>query len=406
MKKLLQYISIENLCIWCYAIFGLDTALLAFANPVYSKIYWLLAKATGVFCIPFGLAMLLKQKKISKKNLILFLIPAFYFLVTLLHTYGGFHGHGTIPFMILGCFALFNDELKLKIFKLFFTFVLIQCVFSLILWFAYQWGIGIGFSEVNYYSENQLGARYVKWGIFAIFKGGTNLRLCGIFNEPGALGTLCAFLFIATYSASKLWQKALLLITGMCTYSLAFYILIFMFVACYVLKKSIFNLTWLILLPLLFLQLPNIDFGSERINRFTQRFEISEEKGLEGNNRSSELYDYEFSKLVQNAQIIYGYGVGYPVVTFDTHGTSSYKRYIVDLGFIGFTIFSILWLWGTFLQTKGNKNCLILLLLFFLSVYQRPRALTNLYGYILLFGGILYIQSKSLVTPSLQDNSK
>ena len=396
MKKLLQWISVENLCIWCYAIFGLKTALLAFAIPEYSKIYWLFVNAIGVACVPLGMAMLFQQKKVTKKNICLFCIPLFYFLFRVFYTDGGFKGDGTIPFLIMGCFMLFHDKLKLKIFNLFFLLFLTQCAFSLAMWCAYLLHIPLGFSELNYYSENQMGVRYVKWGILAIFKGGTSLRLCGIFNEPGALGTLCAMLFITTFSNTKIWQKILLLLTGVCTYSLAYYMLIFLFVTCYAIRKNFLNIIWVLLLPLVFIQIPNIDFGNEQLNRFSQRFAISAEKGLEGNNRSSELYDYEFSKLVQSNDIFFGYGMDYDLVAYDNHGTSSYKRYIVQMGIIGFGLFLALFIAGGYLQAQKNKNALILLFLFVVSIYQRPHALINLYGYIVLFGGMLFIQAKSI----------
>ncbi len=357
MKKLLQWISVENLCIWCYAIFGLKTALLAFAIPEYSKIYWLFVNAIGVACVPLGMAMLFQQKKVTKKNICLFCIPLFYFLFRVFYTDGGFKGDGTIPFLIMGCFMLFHDKLKLKIFNLFFLLFLTQCAFSLAMWCAYLLHIPLGFSELNYYSENQMGVRYVKWGILAIFKGGTSLRLCGIFNEPGAF---------------------------------------FLFVTCYAIRKNFLNIIWVLLLPLVFIQIPNIDFGNEQLNRFSQRFAISAEKGLEGNNRSSELYDYEFSKLVQSNDIFFGYGMDYDLVAYDNHGTSSYKRYIVQMGIIGFGLFLALFIAGGYLQAQKNKNALILLFLFVVSIYQRPHALINLYGYIVLFGGMLFIQAKSI----------
>ena len=52
------------------------------------------------------------------------------------------------------------------------------------------------------------------------------------------------------------------------------------------------NIIWVLLLPILFIQIPQINFGNEQLNRFAQRFEIDEERGIAGNNRAFYEYDY------------------------------------------------------------------------------------------------------------------
>lgn len=397
MNYFLKKLSWQNLCVVCYALFGLKTALLAFASDMYMPWFGLLMNGIGICCIPLGVVVLLKQQKISLKNGILFLIPLFYALFTVFHTYGGFKGKGMFSCAVIAIFLLFVDRLKLKIFKLFFILLLVQCAFSLLLWIIYVYHLPVPLTEVPYYSSLQIGVGYIKWGIFAIYKGGDSLRLCGIFNEPGALGTTCALTFIATFSHSKKWQKFLLLASGFFTYSLAFYLLIFLFFCFYLVRKNLWHIVWLLFMPILFLQIPNIDFGNNSLNRLAQRFAVSDTKGLVGNNRSSEQFDYEFSIIANSNAIFLGKGMRYEVAQDDTHGNASWKLYVVQMGFIGFDLFLLLWIVGGMIQANRNIDCYILLFLFLLSAYQRPWGLINIYGHIILFGGMLYIQHVKLL---------
>ena len=386
-----QWFNLVYIVILFYALYCLYGGILAFDKPEYSRVYFLATKFVIYGCLPLGGIVLLQKRNISKKNLILLLLPLFYLLINIFYSYEGYTGNWLTAGIVIGCFLLFTDEVKYKIFKLAYTLFLVECIIALILWVGYLFHVPLGFSEVAYYGSN-LTARYIKWGIFAIYSIRDSLRLCGIFNEPGGLGTLCALFFSATFTVSPKWQKLLLLATGFCTYSLAFYLLLFTFLALYMIRKNYKHIVWLLFVPILFMQIPNIDYGNEQMNRFAQRFAFSAETGVAGNNRSTDLYDYEFAQLMHSPRILIGQGIGYRLATTDLGGNSSSKRYVVEMGLIGFGIFLFLWFAIPLKYSRGNKDCLLFLLVFLLSAYQRPGALTAPYGYILIFGGFAYIQ--------------
>ena len=72
----------------------------------------------------------------------------------------------------------------------------------------------------------------------------------------------------------------------------------------------------------------------------------------------------------------------------------SYKQYLVWFGYIGAGLLALLWFVNTFLYSYKDKDCLIFILLFMLSIYQRPAAIIQIFGYIVLFGGMSWIQKK------------
>ena len=143
-----------------------------------------------------------------------------------MHTYNGYKGEWLTAFAVISLFCLLSDLNKVTIFEYFYRIILITNMIALIIYLMNVIEPNM-FEKVPYYTENAAyyNFYYTKCGIFAIYGN----RLCSIFNEPGGLGTVCAFLFIITFRKSTKLEKANLLITGFLTYSLAFFMLIYVF---------------------------------------------------------------------------------------------------------------------------------------------------------------------------------
>jgi len=193
-------------------------------------------------------------------------------------------------------------------------------------------------------------------------------------------------LFIVIYNNSKLWEKILLLITGLLTLSFAFFILIvlYLFINCCK-KNPKFIFSVFIVIPI-FLIIPKIDWGNENINNFASRFEITD-NGLKANNRTNNEFDIKFNEFKRSNYSYFGYGQGKALAP----GIATYKNYIVWFGFIGAGVLAILWLVNTYLYAQNDKDCLIFIFLFLLSIYQRPPAIISIFGYVILFGGMSWI---------------
>lgn len=271
---------------------------------------------------------------------------------------------------------------------MFYWIVLVTSAISMVFLAFYMFGINIGYRTINYYSNSPT-QHYVKWLIFAIYRSSTEIRLCGIFNEPGALGTVCALLFSIRYEHSKRGEKVLMILTILCTVSLAGFLLIFLFFAVKSVMRSKKNIFYLLLLMCfvgVILLLPYIDFENKALNNFANRLRIVNGV-LAGDNRMSSAFSSFYDAFIKSGDKWFGLGTDYIEL-----GGSSYKSYVIEYGIIGFGFLMFLWLRNGLRWAERNKDCILFIVLFFASLYQRPELLKSIYGYVLMFGGIAWMQ--------------
>ena len=388
-------INLKEIVVWLFALFGVRSVWLAFNSMEYSPLYYILNLMIGYLCIPAGLFLLVKVQKckVAKKDFLLIAIPLTYWIMCVLNTYGGWKlGNGIVTLVQISIFLLLDSRIKIAIFDRFYKIIQACNAISIFVWICYQLRIPIGFQTVNFYYGEF--ASYNKWIIFAMYHNNSSFttltdRLCGIFNEPGALGTICAFLFIATFKYSKRWEKILLLVTGGLTYSAAFFVLVFGYLVMYLFQKNVKYAVIAVMIGLLFLQIPKIDFGNDALNLLASRLEITD-SGFAGDNRIDARYKAGYEAMKDTDEIYFGYGKDF---TFGD-STSSYVKYIVQFGFIGFGIMMLQWGIAAMSRVKSREQ-FIYILFFFISLYQRPAPITSILGFILIFGGLAWMQQKA-----------
>lgn len=387
-------ISIREITVWLYALYGIRAVWLAFSSMEYSPAFYLLNQIIGYLCIPAGAFLLATEGKykVEGNNFKLLVIPVTYWIICVLNTYGGWKiGNGIVTLVQIVIFLFLDKNIKSAVFDRFYKIIQTCNVVSLFVWGCYQLNLPIGIQTVKFYYGGF--AVYKKWIIFAIYHHNGSLttltdRLCGIFNEPGALGTICALMFIATFRHSKKWEKVLLLLTGLFTYSAAFFILIFGYLVIYLLQKDIRYVAIAIIIGAFFLKIPEIDFGNEALNRVAARMELTD-SGFAGDNRLDESYKIGYEAMKKTSKIYWGYGKGFSF----KGNSSSYVNYIVQFGYIGFGIMILQWIVAS-LHRVMNREQLIYVLFFFISLYQRPAPITSILGYILIFAGLAWMQQK------------
>ncbi len=381
MRNAIKGFSLPCLFFALYAIYG---NILAFNNELYSTTYQFICSIIIYMCIPMGLYLLFfKQNlKIKINNLILLILPGTYLLIQIVHTYNGYKGEWLTAFAVISLFCLLSDLNKVTIFEYFYRIILITNMIALIIYLMNVIEPNM-FEKVPYYTENAAyyNFYYTKCGIFAIYGN----RLCSIFNEPGGLGTVCAFLFIITFRKSTKLEKANLLITGFLTYSLAFFMLIYVFLLLYLFQKNIKYFWIAALLGVFFLIIPYIDFHNDVINLFTARMKIVD-GNLAGNNRTTSTFDYLYNNFKNTDDIYWGRGVGY---VLDSH-SASYKNYIVQMGILGTGIWLVEWVICVAIKAGKGTYQYMIFVIFLLSVYQRPNIPLTLVGYVLIFAGFAW----------------
>lgn len=385
-----QWLDIEKILIFLYALYTFRGAMLAFDHGGYVPWFETLSITVATLCVPIGIIVCFNNLTTEPPNLVLIILPIFYWGLSSLNRYGGYGGSGLLALSTCSIFVLVSDDTKRRVFTLFYRMFLALAIVSIIVWVCFFLKINIGFKQELYYFQPENTREklyYYRWLLFAIYKSFTGYRLCGVFNEPGALGTLCALLYICTNKKSTLIEKVILLITGVLTFSLAFFLLIFMYVAIVFCLNNPRNIIFIALFAALFLAIPNIDFHNDALNRTAARFKITD-TGLAGNNRTSVDFDSEYKEFLKSNDVWFGKGIGY---SMGSNNSSWKSHYMVPYGVFGTVGLLGMWFGAALHYVNGSRDKLIYVCLFMASLYQRPAAIEGILGYVLLLGGLIWM---------------
>ena len=294
-------------------------------------------------------------------------------------------------------FCLLPSDAKKYSFKVFMKVWFIICLVGIFCFLFYILKVPVPYQEVPYYfSGNSL--KYINYGLSFLYQNSDMVRLCGLCNEPGYLGTFCALILCVDRMNLKKFSNIVIFMAGLLTFSAAFYMIVIIYSALKVItaahenknmKKKILYYSGVALVLLsYFIILPNIQTGDIAIDKTLQRLTITSE-GLSGDNRTTAEFDALYDSVMASNPL-FGMGNGYVSKT-TSGGSLSYKVKIVNYGIIG-----CLLLWGTLLmaalyKNTKNKEVVLFVIVFFASIYQRPNVISLPY-LVLLVGGIEYIK--------------
>lgn len=189
-------------------------------------------------------------------------------------------------------------------------------------------------------------------------------RFYSMFDEPGVLGTLSAFVLLGNKYKLK-YQTAIIFVGGLFTYSMAFYSLTFLGLFYYSLSsiKKFFSLlvsvTLVAALAYSFLK-DDLAFQYSVLSRLESfGFEQVEDR------TSSETNKY-WNNFKKSPNVFWGMGQKRPWLE-----GNSYKLFIIEYGIQGMLVLMLMYF---VLQKKITRKTLFFYLFFFLSFLQRPLA--------------------------------
>lgn len=266
-----------------------------------------------------------------------------------------------------------DDQLIIDVSVGFVNIYVFVLSLSLIMYFFVH-AFSIENTEIVYHSnplKKEFGVYYKSFYKLLLVEANENrteisYRFQSIFDEPGVVGTISGILLIGLVKVKMNVQKAVLIVSGFCSMSLAFFLFFIIYIVISIgIKRSIYLLT---ILPglVVFLWLNPVRQIDGPI------VEIVQQKIQRGNNRVDECFSVNFDRdFLNNA--FFGKGFG----ATDSLGcdVSSSMAQIYDYGLIGlFSIFlsvSLVYYKVIFRRCNG---CLFLfwLALMFINFYQRP----------------------------------
>ena len=271
---------------------------------------------------------------------------------------------------------------------------------TMLIWFAaiggllcIAWLVGIPVPNriVSYYTSDS-STVYIDLYLAYVTYGGGIPRFCCIFNEPGFWGTISALLLCLDNMNFKRVSNWILLISGFLSFSVAFFILVFIGFFIRMSKNLVGAAVFSIIMLITVSILQDIKMSGP-LGRVVERLKI-ENGDIVGNNRSSDLVNEELVYVLSSTSIVWGRGGGYTRMMAEKYRQNilTIKSYIIDYGVFGFLLMFGSCLFFSFKNAYGNRYKMLFLLCFCLSAIQRPN-IFNLQYFIVLFGGLAYIQA-------------
>lgn len=201
-------------------------------------------------------------------------------------------------------------------------------------------------------------------------------RFCGYFDEPGVVGTISAVLLMCSGFNLKKAINIPIFIAGILSFSLAFFIVTFVYVFIFSpVKYKIISIIFI--LGCIYILSGNDLFK----HYYLDRLEFVDGK-FAGDNRVASGFDVWYEKFKESDK--YYFGVGWSEARKQNLSGSSYKELIVAYGIIGFIYYISLCLLFALFQIRFRKEFLLYLFLLFTIIYQRPAITSHIYMFLIV----------------------
>lgn len=340
--------------------------------------------------------------KIKKSYLIYVSILVFYYIYVECISNSNFGGI-IIKTVLLATIFLVNSVKKKSIFKKFAFLFSISLIPGIAIQLSKIVNLQIPYKVILPTSQQKLNDGVLYKCYLGAVEGYYSLdekfvRLCGMFDEPGVVGTVSGLLLSTGLVKNKLiWT--IVFAGGIMSLSFAFFVII----AIYIFLKLIYKRQIILILAILFGLLCLVLITSQfpkgsLIYRYTYGRIGVEDGRIKADNRTSTKFDKEFSLFLKSDDIFTG--VDEERFTEFVDGSSSYKVVIYRYGIIIFAILLYLIVKACSLsKDRFNEKFIInfpFAIVFLMSVYQRPDVI-NVPYLIILYGGLsnLFIKRRN-----------
>lgn len=217
-----------------------------------------------------------------------------------------------------------------------------------------------------------------------------SFRFCGPFEEPGVVGTISLLMLLVEDFNLKKKGNIVLLISGLLSFSIFFYVAAFMFALYYM----VFNRKWK--WGIVVVLCASIFFGFTKDSPFFkqllwERLEWnSEKKSIAGDDRSGKEMDAYFNKIKGTS--IYYFGTpDHKLLTYFSDN-ASYKNSVLTYGMVSCALYLICFSLLAWLRIGLRKELLLFVAVLVLTLYQRPSFFSI--NYIFLFVMVISTHAK------------
>ncbi|GBU08437.1 hypothetical protein AwDysgo_17680 [Bacteroidales bacterium] len=380
--RLSAYTFKDNVLCFLFAFMGLLNMRVYLLWENYFALFYSLTFGLILFLLAFNFNKYV-DFKLLKYTIIYFMIEIGALLFTKL-----FYPEREIIFFVFlflsisSLFLCIGNKYKFKSLQFLLNITSFIFLFGIIEYFLIMFGL-VGASGVVSNEKDYIYYTYTFNVIPEFEVVGTFYRFCSLFNEPGVVGTFCGLvLYVLPFNSFRLY---IFIFAGIISFSLAFYVLLFMFlIFSFNLKRGLI----IIGLMALFISVFGVEiFEKHILSRVGQGDEIIDD------NRTSEEFDNIYDDFVLSPNVLWGDGIGVLSEMKSVYiDACSWKRFVLERGFLGFAILLIFSIWS-YCSQYGVLPLKVGLLLFayMAALYQRAGYLYGIEYFILLYSAPLFI---------------
>lgn len=389
---------------------------LVLAMCVSMELYftWRMPQSIVNFACALVLLFFLLRMKVSRQSVWVIILLIVNFAYNYTHNTVSFSFLSFLNFfatVIISTFVVLSSvNFKIKLLNAFDLFVKCICCISLVGWLLYLVGIPLP----HYYSDT---TDFYSHEVYYLFVAGADNilelfpRFCGMFLEPGHVGSTCCLLLFINRFDFKDRSNYIYLLSIILSLSLAAYCLLFIGFCLHYFLKGVHLIKYVISLGVLAFAF--YIFGltyNDGDNIFNEKI-ISRlmfvDGELSGDNRTSMLFDAYYEDWLRRGDVISGYGrKAYGDGSGTTnilHGCASYKRFFFINGIIGSVLVLALY-WSLFYRYRSRQGWGFFVL-FIICNMIRDYPFRLMWLYLFILGIVaLSLSEKETITPLVKNN--
>lgn len=323
--------------------------------------------------IAISIIGMLNLRKIEKSDLLI--IPIFSLLLLSLARDDGANIVGSISSLFILFFFIIDKKKMLLYSNCFKNIFVIFLFLSLINYVLVLFAVPLDYDLIE--PLNPLKESLYRQYPFLVFlndiEGVAFPRFCGVFDEPGVVGTFSGIMLFADRYNLKKISNVVLFVAGIFSFSFFFIALSFVSMLYFYNNKIRFFVIITIILTFFATKENPVIYGY-----VWERFEI-ENGHLKGDNRASKGLDSYFVRFIESDEFLWGKG---ELVYAES---SSYKQFVIDYGLIYSTIILLLLLAISVQFNKNAKGAFLSMLLLLALMYQRPYIFDYAYMFLIVY---------------------
>lgn len=228
-----------------------------------------------------------------------------------------------------------------------------------------------------------------------------SIRFCGPFDEPGVVGTISFLMLLTDKFDLKSKQNIMLIVSGIISFSLFFYIGIFIYLIyfLFVSSKKKYSLIILLFVIAFYTFTKDNFFLNQTI---WSRLEWDKDNNsIVGNNRSGYDLDTYFENII-GSKVFY-FGLQDEKILNSFSGSASYKNAILTYGFLTLGLYVLFFFLYAYYNIPKKVEIIGIMMFMLLTFYQRP-SFFSIY-YILLFVIIIISHSNKTNKVYITENN-